>query len=181
MSETKVTTYDHDGTTFEIYVDGSGVFSALIDGDEPHRDRTLTASTLDLLKKKIAARNRRKTLKLQLPATVLTHHGWSRNRQTRDDLATDVVITGIHARNRTVLYRDVATNKPDTISYSEKILVRLTEAEHAELKRLDAAQTAATEAYEKFLADHYYSTNEIRIAIGEAEQSAGIPSSEEEE
>jgi predicted transcriptional regulator len=162
----RISTYEHDGVKYPIELqETSGDFSTTIDGER------IKADTLEKLKQKIARSQRKKTVKLALLATVVKSRKWN---QEGDGQTIDVLITGIHARNRVVLYRRVTDKKADTVEYSDKLFKRLSSAEHTEYAKLLKAKHVASDAVAKFIETHEYSTSEIEKQVATAEQAAGL-------
>jgi hypothetical protein len=165
----KYEVFEHDGRKHQIDV-VQGKFTTVIDGE------SITADTYDKLKQKITRLGRRKTIKLALPATLARA-----NRRYDNDgfKLIDVNITGIHLRNRNVLYRTVSDGKAGDVEYSDKLMVRLDAKQHAHFKGLYTAKQAAIAAYEKFIETHEYSTHEVAKQVAAAEQAAGLEPEED--
>lgn len=167
----KHSNFEHDGQTFAIMINDKGEFTTRIANDE------VKAETLEKIRQKIMRAARRKTIKLALPATVAKVRG-----RFSEDAARliDIVITGIHQRNRNVLYRAVSDHKAGDVDYSDKLMKRLTPAEHAKYLALQKADRDATKAFNKFVEDHEYRTDDVRRAVTDAEKAAGLEPSEDE-
>lgn len=168
----RVTVFEKDGVKYPIDVsESTGKFSCVIDTEK------IEAETLEKLKEKINRTQRRKTVKLALPATVAKKSHWD---SADPDSFVDVVITGIHQRNRTVLFRRVSDKKADSIGYHDTLFKRLKPEEHAEYQKLRTAKLAATTAVEKFEKKHTYDIEQVKKEVRAAEQAAGIEPSEDD-
>lgn len=168
----KVTVFEKDGVKYPIEVNDGGVFWVMIDQEK------ITAETLEKLKERISRTQRRKTIKLALPATVAKKSRWNSDDP---DSFVDVVITGIHRRNRVILFRRVSDKKADSIGYHDTLFKRLTPAEHAEYQKLRTAKLAAVAAVDKFERQHAYDIEQVKKEVRAAEKAAGIESTEDDD
>lgn len=167
----KLLTYQCDGVDYEISVDNTGSFFTTMEGE------LVQSPTLEALKKKIGAKQRRKTIKLNLPATIREAGSW---RSTgKKPTFIQVQVTGIHSRNKNVLYRREDNGKADSVGYSDDIYKRLTPADIAEYLRLWQATVDAEKAFDDFKTKHTYTKQAIGEAIAAAEKKAGIEPEED--
>jgi hypothetical protein len=114
-------------------------------------------------------------VRLALPATYVQGRGrWSDERGPVT--LVDVVITGIHQRNRDILARRVG-GKEDALrlsGHSGEILKRLTAAQAEEYQALRKARDNSSKAFEAFEKKYDYTIDEIEAAVEHAEHAAGI-------
>jgi len=161
--DTKLKDYEVDGVKVPIYVLDTGEFWASMNEGEDE----LKAPTLKALEAKIKTVVRRK--RANLPATLVSTPSW---RDDEGDLTIEhITLTGIHATQRAILYRDAAGDAQRLGGYGsdDSLCRRLTEAEVAELTRLWEAKQAAVKQFD----DHFQTLRingmvEIRKAMGVA-------------
>lgn len=143
MSEdAKVKTVDADGTKFDVYVTSIGEFYAIVDG-ECVKQATLKALE-ERLRKHVRTHNR-----VAIDATIVESNGWRGNDKAE---FTDIVITGRHAGNNNVLYREPGDKHTQQLrSHNDDVCVRLSKADRAELSELVKKRTQSREAVERWL------------------------------
>lgn len=142
MATMKVSTEKIDEASFDIFVDDSGSFSATFDGETYSGDSK--KRLVDKLREAVRTHQR-----VSVPATMI-------ERAYDDDkppTLTNVDLTGLHARSRNVLYREVGTGKTGQWqSYRGDTLRRLTPAEaktYLDLWRVKRAAEVKLDAWVK--------------------------------
>lgn len=142
MATTKVGSETIDGAAFEISVDSSGNFIAEFGGEDYSADSK--KKLVDKLRAAVRTRNR-----VAVPATMI-ERGYHDDKEPK---LVNVVLTGMHAGSRNVLYREEGTGKTgQDIGYRDTTLRRLTPAEsktYLELWRAKHAATVKLEAWTK--------------------------------
>ena len=161
--DTKLKDFEVDGVKVPIYVLDTGEFWATLNEGEDE----IKAPTLKALEGKIKTVVRRK--RASIAATLVSTPSW------RDDEGTleieHVTLTGIHATQRAILYRDAKGEAQRLSGYGsdDNLCRRLTEAEVAELTRLWEIKQAAIKQFDDhFQALRINGTLEIRKAMGVA-------------
>lgn len=175
----KVDTHKVDGQSYDIdFSPATGRFTTEIDGD------SIYADSLALLKKKMVATKRKAAVRIALLATMPFGKATSRWNSRGDEVTEllDVIVTGIHQRNRTVLLKRANDNKAlDPIEGREgELFVRLDATAKAELLRLAKASREARAAFQEFVATYSYSKQKIETEVSKAESKAGIDADDED-
>jgi len=165
MADVKVTTEEFDGRKIDIFVNGDGEFYAVPD---PHDiDEVLREATLALLRKKITGYVRRKKARIAIPVVHLKRT--SRHRGPDQYLAYTGMITGIHQRNRNVLFTTKAEKGVQQSDYDDDFYRADTDV--TTLNRLIKATVDANQALETFKEAHRVNP---RQAVREALKAAGV-------
>ncbi len=167
--------FEVDKKKFTIEITDSGQFRSVVDGD------SIGADTLDKLKAKIVRSQRLEKVRVALPATLA---GRPRRHWTAEDgpqALIDIVITGIHQRNKSVLYRKVGgKEEAGTIDYNDVLLKRLTEDQKAEYLRLQKAKRDTEKSFEGYQNKFKYADHEIKQAVAKEQTAAGIEPEQED-
>ena len=168
----KHSTFEVDGKKFVIEITDDGEFRTLIDGDP------LRADTYEKLKQKIMRSQRRAKVRIALPATIALS---SSHFSSDAEQLVDVEITGIHQRNRTVLYRRLDTDKAGTVEYSDTLLKRLDGAGKATYQALLRAKLGATKTFDTHKRAQTLDVEKVKQQVREAEKAAGIERPEDDD
>lgn len=143
MSENKVKTINVDGVKVDITVTGSGMFYAQLDGEGFQKP---TLKELEELMRKMI-RNRGK---LSIEATLVEIvDGWRHEGKVEFE---NIVITGTHAGNNNILYRDANGHTSQLRGYNDgRLCKRLSTDEKKELVALVVARNKATAAVDEWV------------------------------
>lgn len=170
----KFDTFEVDGKKFTIDVMNEGEFHTTINGEG------VKADTYEKLKQKIVRSQRREKVRVSLPATLLESPRHSFHDEDKGSKLVDVTITGVHRRNRTVLYRRDDTKQAGDTSYSDKLLKRLNPEQKTRLLDLLKAKVDSAAAYEGYINKFAYTDKVIRAEVDAVEKAAGLEPEEDE-
>ena len=127
------------GKKFAVAVDElRGTFHATVG------ERRLSAHTLDELITRVTTATKVTATRVAVEATRLGH------RRGRD--VEHIVMTGLHASDGRVLYRDAKGHAGKIEGFTDDVARRLTDAEVAQFKSLVAAKLAADQQFDAFVA-----------------------------
>lgn len=140
---TKLKTVQIDTRPFDVYVDDEGQFFTRWQGDN------IFAPSLKTLEEKL-----RKTVRaagrIAVPVSRISDT-WHSETPT----ITHIVLTGVHAGNGNVLYREEGENTVEQIrSFDDEIYQRLTESDIAQFHTLKQAVRTAEEALDTWKTAH---------------------------
>ena len=165
-------TFEVDGKKFKISVTTKGDFHTIVDGDN------MEAETLEKLKGKISRSQRRAKVRIAIPATV----GLGSSRYNHEDeTLIDVEITGIHQRNRNLLYRRVDNGKAGDVGYSDTVLKPLDAAGKTKYLQLLKASIDAQATYRKHKDSLTFNVESVKQKVRDAEKAAGIEQPEDDD
>jgi hypothetical protein len=161
----KVADLEVDGKKIGISVSERGEFTAVLDG-EPYK-----ADTMEKLKEKLVRSRRRASVRITIPATLALA---SRRFNSDGETLKDIEVTGIHRRNRNILFKYADSGKAGDTSYNDTILKRLDEASTAKYLQLQKAMQDSKAAFEAYKTARTITTESIKRQVEAAEKAAGI-------
>lgn len=165
-------TFEVDGKKFTISVTDKGTFHTIVDHD------SMEAETLEKLRGKISRSQRRKTVRISIPATIALS---SSRYNHEDEKLVDVHITGIHQRNRSILYRRLDDGKAGDTSYNDTILKLLDDAGKAKYLKLLKDQIDAQTTFRKHKEHLTLNVERVKKQVRDAEKAQGIESAEDDD
>ena len=148
-----------DGKSFDVIVLKDGTFWANLGEDIYDDAQRLHAPSLKKLLEK-AREHLRKSNRPAIEATLLERSSW----RSEKDVIVDVLLTGVHAGNGNILYRDQGGTHQ---SYSQHFYRKLTAEEKAEYLRLRREEKEAEKRRERW--------EQERVLDAQATLQAGKP------
>jgi hypothetical protein len=163
------------GRTIEFYVDTGGQFHAIV--RTAGGPVNVKKDTFEECREAVQRTLRRALAKIAIDATLLSHA----DDEEQEFACERIVLTGLHTRDRVILYRDgagkaqrldqwQAENKP-----RGRVLRRLTDDEEGSLLTAQRAMVVAVEAYAMLVAGFRIDGREmLEAAIAKAEQAPDV-------